>query len=148
MDSRCSVAVRLKCTRSLSHCEFPSTGSGLSHGKVEDPFGFEVLQEQQQELRQKVLELQLRNGEVKVLRDSLRRMESDLDKQKRLHLLSEQERMDAQSQRDRELSRKVQSLQSELEFKEAEMIELQGKLKPCERVSKSTASEAITRCVS
>ncbi|XP_042195685.1 ATR-interacting protein isoform X2 [Callorhinchus milii] len=124
------------------------TGSGLSHGKVEDPFGFEVLQEQQQELRQKFdqvqQELQLRNGEVKVLRDSLRRMESDLDKQKRLHLLSEQERMDAQSQRDRELSRKVQSLQSELEFKEAEMIELQGKLKPCERVSKSTASEAIT----
>uniref|UniRef100_UPI00398EA906 ATR-interacting protein isoform X2 n=1 Tax=Pristiophorus japonicus TaxID=55135 RepID=UPI00398EA906 len=116
--------------------------NGLIQNQDTDSFGFEVLQEQHDKLRQQFNEvqelLQVKNGEIKVLRDSLRRVESEFDQQKRLYLLGEKEKTEAQSQRERELSKKVQSLQSELQFKEAEMNELQTKLKNSERMTRSS----------
>ncbi|XP_067854718.1 ATR-interacting protein isoform X2 [Heptranchias perlo] len=116
-------------------------GNGLIQCKDTDSFGLEVLQEQHDKLRQQFNEvqeeLQVKNGEIRVLRDSLRRLESELDQQKRLYLLSEKEKTEAQNQRERELSKKVQSLQSELQFKEAEMNELRTKLKNSERMTRS-----------
>ncbi|XP_069793337.1 ATR-interacting protein isoform X2 [Narcine bancroftii] len=115
--------------------------NGVIHCKNADSFGFEVLQEQHNKLRLQFNEvqeeLQIKSGEIKILRDCLRRVESELDQQKRLHLLSEKEKNEAQSQREKEFSKKVQSLESELQFKEAEMNELRIKLKSCERTTKS-----------
>ncbi|XP_078065897.1 ATR-interacting protein isoform X2 [Mustelus asterias] len=116
-------------------------GNGLIQSNNTDSFGFEVLQEQHEKLRQQFNELQeelqVKNGEIRVLRDSLRHLESEFDQQKRQYLLGEKEKTEAQNQREKELSKKVQSLQSELQFKEAEMNELRTKLKNCERMAKS-----------
>ncbi|XP_041047873.1 ATR-interacting protein isoform X1 [Carcharodon carcharias] len=116
-------------------------GNGLIQSNNTDSFGFEVLQEQHEKLRQQFNELQeelqVKNGEIRVLRDSLRHVESEFDQQKRQYLLSEKEKTEAQGQREKELSKKVQSLQSELQFKEAEMNEFRTKLKNCERMAKS-----------
>ncbi|XP_072438191.1 ATR-interacting protein isoform X1 [Chiloscyllium punctatum] len=116
-------------------------GNGLIQSNDTDSFGFEVLQEQHEKLRQQFNELegklQVKNGEIRVLRDSLRRVESEFDQQKTMYILGEKEKAEVQSQREKELSKKVQSLQSELHFKEAEMNELRAKLKSCERLTKS-----------
>ncbi|XP_055504259.1 ATR-interacting protein isoform X1 [Leucoraja erinacea] len=115
--------------------------NGLIQCKNVDSFGFEVLQEQHSKLREQFNEvqeeLQIKKGEIKILRDCLRRVESEHDQQKRLHLLSEQEKSETQNQREKDFSKKVQSLQSELQFKDAEMNELRTKLKSCERTAKS-----------
>ncbi|XP_078270154.1 ATR-interacting protein [Rhinoraja longicauda] len=115
--------------------------NGLIVCKNVDSFGFEVLQEQHIKLREQFNEvqeeLQIKKGEIKILRDCLRRVESEHDQQKRLRLLSEQETSETQNQREKDFSKKVQSLQSELQFKDAEMNELRTKLKSCERTAKS-----------
>ncbi|XP_048403727.1 ATR-interacting protein isoform X2 [Stegostoma tigrinum] len=119
-------------------------GNGLIQSSDTDSFGFEVLQEQHEKLRQQFNELEekllVRNGEIRVLRDSLRHVESEFDQQKKLYLLGEKEKAEAQSQREKELSKKAQSLQSELHFKEAEMNELRAKLINCERLTKSAVA--------
>ncbi|XP_062923655.1 ATR-interacting protein isoform X5 [Mobula hypostoma] len=115
--------------------------NGLIQCKNANSFGFEVLQEQHSKLRKQFNEtreeLQIKNGEIRILRDCLRRVESELDQQKTQYLLSEKEKSVAQSQREKDLSKKVQSLQSELQFKEAEMNELRTKFRNCERTTKS-----------
>ncbi|XP_072928786.1 ATR-interacting protein isoform X2 [Hemitrygon akajei] len=115
--------------------------NGLIQCKNANSFGFEVLQEQHSKLRKQFNEtceeLQIKNGEIKILRDCLRRVESELDQQKSQYLLSEKEKNEAQSQKEKDLSKKVQSLQSELQFKEAEMNELRTKFRNCERTTKS-----------
>ncbi|XP_051874792.1 ATR-interacting protein isoform X2 [Pristis pectinata] len=127
----------LKCENTVKELH----ENGLIQCKNADSFGFEVLQEQHSKLRQQFNEtheeLQIKNGEIKILRDCLRRVESELDQQKRQYLLSEKEKSEAQSQREKDLSKKVQSLQSELQFKEAEMNELRTKLRSGERTTKS-----------
>ncbi|XP_048462159.1 ATR-interacting protein isoform X2 [Rhincodon typus] len=119
-------------------------GNGLIQSSDTDSFGFEVLQEQHEKLRQQFNELeeklQVKNGEIRVLRDSLHRVESEFDQQKKLYILGEKDKAEAQSQREKELSKKVQSLQSELHFKEAEMNELRAKLINCERLTKSAVA--------
>uniref|UniRef100_F7A021 ATR interacting protein n=1 Tax=Xenopus tropicalis TaxID=8364 RepID=F7A021_XENTR len=101
----------------------------------------EVLQAHHEDLKQKLKELQgevlVKNGEIKVLRDSLRHTESNLEQQKISHVLMEKEKSQMQSERERELNKKMQSLQSELEFKDAEMNELRTKLQNCERSNRT-----------
>ncbi|KAM4722236.1 ATR-interacting protein [Rhinophrynus dorsalis] len=110
---------------------------GLESSENKDTFGLEVLHAKHEELKHKLKELQgevfVKNGEIKVLRDALHQTESDLEQQRISHMLLEKEKSHIQSEREKELSRKMQSLQSELQFKDAEMNELKTKLKNCER---------------
>ncbi|XP_053577168.1 ATR-interacting protein [Bombina bombina] len=105
-----------------------------------ESFGLEVLQAQHEDLRQKLKELQdqllVKNGEIKVLRDTLRQTETDMEQQKVSHMMQEKEKDQIQNEKEKELSKKLQSLQSELQFKEAEMNELRNKLQTCERNNK------------
>ncbi|XP_014344401.1 ATR-interacting protein isoform X1 [Latimeria chalumnae] len=115
-------------------------GSSIGLSKDTDSFGFQVLQVQHEELKKKLKEIQeeilTKNGEIKVLRDSLRYTGSELDQHKRAQVVLEKEKTQAQSEREKELSKKVQSLQSELQFKDAEMNELRTKIQNLEVMSK------------
>ncbi|KAG8436255.1 hypothetical protein GDO86_007380 [Hymenochirus boettgeri] len=109
----------------------------LDSNKEKIDLGLDVLQIQHKELKQKLNELQeeilVKNGEIKVLRDALRLAESNLEQQKISHVLLEKEKSQIHSEKERDLSKKMQSLQSELEFKDAEMNELRVKLLSCDR---------------
>ncbi|XP_021112610.1 ATR-interacting protein isoform X3 [Heterocephalus glaber] len=118
-------------------------GKNTENAPVKDNFELEVLQTQYKELKEKLKvmeeEILIKNGEIKILRDSLHQSESILEEQKRSHFLLEQEKTQALSDKEKEFSRKVQSLQSELQFKDAEMNELRTKFQSSERVNKLAA---------
>ncbi|KAM4651079.1 ATR-interacting protein isoform 1-T2 [Discoglossus pictus] len=105
-----------------------------------DAFGLEVLQAQHEELKKKLKELNdellIKNGEIKVLRDSLRQTETNLELQKITNAVQEKEKSLLQNEKEKELAKKMQCLQSELQFKDAEMNELRTKLQNCERSNK------------
>lgn len=107
---------------------------------VKANFELEVLQAQYKELKEKMKameeEVLIKNGEIKILRDSLHQTESTLEEQRRSHFLLEQEKTQALSDKEKEFSKKLQSLQSELQFKDAEMNELRTKLQSSERANK------------
>uniref|UniRef100_A0A8C5V218 ATR interacting protein n=1 Tax=Microcebus murinus TaxID=30608 RepID=A0A8C5V218_MICMU len=110
---------------------------------VKDNFELEVLQAQYKELKEKLKAMEekvlIKNGEIKILRDSLHQTESILEEQRRSHFLLEQEKTQALSDKEKEFSKKLQSLQSELQFKDAEMNELRTKLQSSERANKLAA---------
>ncbi|XP_038283793.1 ATR-interacting protein isoform X3 [Canis lupus baileyi] len=110
---------------------------------VKDNFELEVLQTQYKELKEKMKameeEVLIKNGEIKILRDSLHQTESILEEQRRSHFLLEQEKTQALGDKEKEFSKKLQSLQSELQFKDAEMNELRTKLQSSERANKLAA---------
>ncbi|XP_041617756.1 ATR-interacting protein isoform X2 [Vulpes lagopus] len=110
---------------------------------VKDNFELEVLQTQYKELKEKMKameeEVLIKNGEIKILRDSLHQTESILEEQRRSHFLLEQEKAQALGDKEKEFSKKLQSLQSELQFKDAEMNELRTKLQTSERANKLAA---------
>ncbi|XP_066452370.1 ATR-interacting protein isoform X3 [Eleutherodactylus coqui] len=103
----------------------------------DDNSATDVLRAQHEDLKQKLKVLQdeiiLRNGEIKVLRDVLRQTESSLEQQRIAHAVLEKEKTQMQCEKNKETLKKIQSLQSELEFKDAEMIELKTKLQSCEQ---------------
>ncbi|KAM5315143.1 ATR-interacting protein isoform 3-T3 [Glossophaga mutica] len=107
---------------------------------VKDNFELELLQAQYEELKEKMKameeEVLIKNGEIKILRDSLHQTESILEEQRRSHYFLEQEKAQALSDKEKEFSKKLQSLQSELQFKDAEMNELRAKLQSSERANK------------
>ncbi|KAM6169528.1 ATR-interacting protein isoform 2-T2 [Rhynchocyon petersi] len=115
-------------------------GKSKENMSVKDKFELEVLQAQYNELKEKMKAMKedilIKNGEIKILRDSLHQTESSLEEQKRSHFLLEQEKVQALSDKEKEFSKKLQSLQSELQFKDAEMNELRSKLQSCERTNK------------
>ncbi|XP_036387789.1 ATR-interacting protein [Megalops cyprinoides] len=104
------------------------------------------LEAQQTELKKKLKEVEeqllLKDGEIRVLRDSIKHSQQEREQQRQAQLLVEQERAHAQSEKERELLKKVQSLQSELHFKEAEMNEIKSKLMNSERGGKRIASSS------
>ncbi|XP_006873724.1 PREDICTED: ATR-interacting protein [Chrysochloris asiatica] len=110
---------------------------------VKDNFELEVLQAQYKELKEKLKAMEedalIKNGEIKILRDSLHQTESIIEEQKRSHFLLEQEKAQALNEKEKEFSKKLQSLQSELQFKDAEMNELRTKLQSSERANKLAA---------
>ncbi|XP_061864553.1 ATR-interacting protein isoform X2 [Colius striatus] len=112
-------------------------GNSTEERLVRDAFQLEVLQTQHEEIKQKLREMQdeilTKNGEIKVLRDSMQQMEHAMEEQKRSYLLLEQQKSQALSEKEKEFSRKLQSLQAELQFKDAEMDELRRRLQSCER---------------
>ncbi|XP_059520806.1 ATR-interacting protein isoform X2 [Myotis daubentonii] len=115
-------------------------GRNRESAAVQDNFEIELLQAQYKELKEKMKameeEVLIKNGEIKILRDSLHQTESVLEEQRRSHFLLEQEKAQALSDREKEFSKKLQSLQSELQFKDAEMNELRTKLQCSERTHK------------
>ncbi|NXT68461.1 ATRIP protein, partial [Chaetops frenatus] len=116
---------------------FPAAGSRAEDGLMRDAFQFEVLQTQHEEVKQKLKEMQdeilTKNGEIKILRDSMQQMEYAIEEQKRSYLLLEQQKSQILSEKEKEFSKKLQSLHSELQFKDAEMNELRTRLQNCER---------------
>nr|XP_036850071.1 ATR-interacting protein isoform X2 [Manis javanica] len=110
---------------------------------VKDNFELEVLRAQYKELKEKMKTMEedilIKNGEIKILRDSLHQTEFILEEQRRSHFLLEQEKTQALSDKEKEFSKKLQSLQSELHFKDAEMNELRTKLQSSERANKPAA---------
>ncbi|XP_030357798.1 ATR-interacting protein isoform X2 [Strigops habroptila] len=111
--------------------------SSTEDSLVRDAFQFEVLQTQHEEIKQKLKEMQdeilTKNGEIKILRDSMQQMEYAMEEQKRSYMLLEQQKSQILSEKEKEFSKKLLSLQSELQFKDAEMNELRTQLQNCER---------------
>ncbi|KFW74718.1 ATR-interacting protein, partial [Manacus vitellinus] len=116
---------------------FSAAESRAEDGLMRDAFQFEVLQTQNEENKQKLKEMQdeilTKNGEIKILRDSLQQMKFAVEEQKRSYLLLEQQKSQTLSEKEKEFSKKLQSLQSELQFKDAEINELRTRLQNCER---------------
>ncbi|XP_076601444.1 ATR-interacting protein isoform X2 [Chaetodon auriga] len=98
---------------------------------------YSLLEAQHAELKRKLKEVEeeivLKSGEIRVLRDSLKTVQQEKEAQKQSQILLETERQKVQSDREKELNRKVQSLQSELQFKEAEINEMKTKLHSSDR---------------
>ncbi|KAK2915410.1 ATR-interacting protein isoform X1 [Channa argus] len=118
-------------------------GNSGTHGREplssrQQPFGsdrddsYSLLEAQHAELKRKLKEVEdeilLKNGEIRVLRDSLKTAQQEKEAQKKNQIMVETQRQKEQSDREKELNKKVQSLQSELQFKEAEMNEMKTKL--------------------
>ncbi|XP_047203407.1 ATR-interacting protein isoform X1 [Girardinichthys multiradiatus] len=107
-------------------------------GNIQQQFGsdredsYRLLEAQQAELKRKLKEVEeeilLKSGEIRVLRDSLKSAQQEKEAQRQNQILLETQRQKEQSDREKELNRKVQSLQSELQFKEAEINEMKTKL--------------------
>uniref|UniRef100_A0A8C3JDK6 ATR-interacting protein n=1 Tax=Calidris pygmaea TaxID=425635 RepID=A0A8C3JDK6_9CHAR len=120
------------------------TGGG---GDRRVAFQFEVLQTQHEEIKEKLKEMQdeilTKNGEIKILRDSMQQMEYAMEEQKRSYMLLEQQKCQTLSEKEKEFSKKLLSLQSELQFKDAEMNELRTRLQNCER-NKLVAQTVLT----
>ncbi|KAJ7424727.1 hypothetical protein WISP_26719 [Willisornis vidua] len=129
-------------------------GGSEAGGRAEDElvreaFQFEVLQTQNEEIKQKLKEMQdeilTKNGEIKILRDSMQQMEFAIEEQKRSYLELEQQKSQTLSEKEKEFSKRLQSLQSELQFKDAEMNELRTRLQNCERNKHVTQAVPTTR---
>uniref|UniRef100_A0A8D2D2F5 ATR interacting protein n=1 Tax=Sciurus vulgaris TaxID=55149 RepID=A0A8D2D2F5_SCIVU len=145
--SQCPAAVlevsSVHKVRRLDGMSKNPSGKNRESAPVKDNFELEVLQTQYKELKEKLKameeEVLVKNGEIKILRDSLHQTESVLEEQRRSHFLLEQEKTQALSDKEKEFSKKLQSLQSELQFKDAEMNELRTKLQSSERANKLSA---------
>ncbi|KFU89080.1 ATR-interacting protein, partial [Chaetura pelagica] len=116
---------------------FSRAGAGAEDTPVRDAFQLEVLQTQHEEIKRKLKEMQdeilIKNGEIKILRDSMQQMECAMEEQKRSYMLLEQQKSQTFSEKEKEFSKKLLSVQSELQFKDAEMNELRTRLQSCER---------------
>ncbi|CAL8336093.1 unnamed protein product [Lota lota] len=91
-----------------------------------------LLETQHSELREKLKEVEeqvvMKEGEIRLLRDSLRGVQQEKGVQKEQRLLLEQQKHKEQQEKEKELLKKIQSLQAELHFKEAEINETRSKL--------------------
>ncbi|XP_072521921.1 ATR-interacting protein [Salminus brasiliensis] len=105
--------------------------------KDRDELYYSRLEAQQAELKRKLKEVEdqilMKNGEIRVLRDSLKLANQEKEQQRQTNVALEKERANIQSEKEKELSKKVESLRSELHFKEAEMNEMRSKLQSSER---------------
>ncbi|NXL90608.1 ATRIP protein, partial [Alectura lathami] len=119
-----------------------AAGSSAGHGPAGREFQLEVLQARHEEVKQKLKEMRdeicTKNGEIKILRDSMQQMEQAMEEQKRSYMLLEEQKSQTLSEKEREFSKKILSLQSELQFKDAEMNELRTRLQNCERNKHAT----------
>ncbi|XP_060765965.1 ATR-interacting protein isoform X3 [Neoarius graeffei] len=118
----------------------PKRNDTAGNGQDRDEVHYSCLEAQQAELKRKLKEVEeqilMKNGEIQVLRDSLRLANQEKEQQRQAHLLLERDRAHIQSEKEKELSKKVESLKSELHFKEAEMNEMRSKLQSSERGAK------------
>ncbi|XP_066472185.1 ATR-interacting protein isoform X2 [Tiliqua scincoides] len=123
-------------------------GSSTDEVSSQDKFRIETLQAQYEEAKKKQQEMQdeilIKNGEIKILRDSMQQLESKMEKQQQSYAFLEKEKAQTLSEKEKDFSRKLQSLQSEIQFKDAEMNELRMKLLNCERIKPVTPSVSYT----
>ncbi|XP_061474028.1 ATR-interacting protein [Rhineura floridana] len=123
-------------------------GSGTEETSSRDKLRLEALHVQYEETKKKLKEMQdeilIKNGEIKILRDSMQQMESTVEEQRKSYTLLEKEKAQTFSEKEKEFSRKLQSLTSELQFRDAEMNELRTKLLNCERIKPVTPSVSYT----
>ncbi|CAL1612971.1 unnamed protein product [Knipowitschia caucasica] len=109
----------------------PSTASRAACSTLTGSWTVESQETHQAELQRKLTlveeELQLKSGEVRVLRDSLRSAQQEAESHKLRELRVHKEREAEQSQRERELLKKVQSLESQLQFQEAELNDMRSR---------------------
>ncbi|KAH0630065.1 hypothetical protein JD844_012660 [Phrynosoma platyrhinos] len=123
-------------------------GNNTEETSSKDKFKLEILQEQYEEAKKKLKEMQdeilIKNGEIKVLRDTMQKMESVVEEQRKSYVVLENEKAQILSEKEKVFSRKLQSLQSELQFRDAEMNELRIKLLNCERIKPVTTSVSYT----
>ncbi|XP_053266800.1 ATR-interacting protein [Pleuronectes platessa] len=95
------------------------------------------LEAQHADLKRKLKEVEdeivSKSGEIRVLRDSLKSAHQEKEKQRENHMLQETQRQREQSDKEKELNKKVQSLRCELQFKEAEINEMKTKLLSSDR---------------
>ncbi|KAK1327592.1 LOW QUALITY PROTEIN: hypothetical protein QTO34_012881 [Cnephaeus nilssonii] len=126
-------------SQALSQCPAAARGASNQMGypkvlqgetesaAVKDNFELELLQAQYKELKEKMKamgeEVLIKNGEIKVLRDSLHQTESVSEEQRRSQFLLEQEKAQALGDRERDSP----------ESSDAEMSELRTKLQCSER---------------
>ncbi|XP_037627566.1 ATR-interacting protein isoform X2 [Sebastes umbrosus] len=98
---------------------------------------YSLLENQHAELKRKLKEVEeeivLKSGEIRVLRDSLKGAQQEKDTQRQKHIQLETQKQREHSDREKELNRKVQSLQSELQFKEAEINDMKTKLRSSDK---------------
>ncbi|KAF7657636.1 hypothetical protein LDENG_00023570 [Lucifuga dentata] len=132
-----------------------AVGNGQLFGSDREN-SYHLLEAQHAELKRKLKEVEeeivLKSGEIRVLRDSLKAAQQEKEAQRQAHLLQDRETQKEHSDREKELSRKVQSLQSELQFKEAEINEMKTKLHGSDRGSKTASplprnSPKVLSCV-
>ncbi|XP_048345593.1 ATR-interacting protein isoform X2 [Sphaerodactylus townsendi] len=123
-------------------------GCSTEETSTKDKFRHETLQAQYEEAKKKLQEMQdeilIKNGEIRILRDSMQQMESTVEEQRKAHILLEEEKEQYLREKEKEFSKKLQSLQSELQFKDAEMNELRTKLLNCERIKSVIPSISYT----
>ncbi|XP_068946707.1 ATR-interacting protein isoform X2 [Petaurus breviceps papuanus] len=146
--TRCSLGIpKFPEQDGLSRSKNPSEKS-REKIPTKDVSEFEKLKAQHEKLKEKMKAMQeeilIKNGEIKILRDSLHHTESNLEEKKRSHFLLEQEKIQALNDKEKEFSKKLQSLQSELQFKDAEMNELRTKLQNSGKASKATTTLSIS----
>ncbi|XP_061748040.1 ATR-interacting protein isoform X2 [Nerophis ophidion] len=95
---------------------------------------YSLLVAQHAELKRKLEEeIVLKTGEIGVLRDSLRGVQQEKEVLRQNLVLLEAQKQREQSDREKELNKKVQSLRTELQFKESEINEMKSKLLSSER---------------
>ncbi|KAB5537081.1 hypothetical protein PHYPO_G00114740 [Pangasianodon hypophthalmus] len=125
---------------SMCNNKEPKRNDTAGNGQDRDELYYSRLEAQQAELKRKLKEVEeqilMKNGEIRVLRDSLRQANQEKDQQRQACLELERDRTHIQSEKEKELSKKVESLKSELHFKEAEMNEMRSKLQSSERGAK------------
>ncbi|XP_028574666.2 ATR-interacting protein isoform X1 [Podarcis muralis] len=123
-------------------------GSSTEETSSKDQFRLEALQAQYGEAEKKLKEMKdeilIKNGEIKILRDSMQQMESTAEEQRKSYALLEMEKAQTICEKEKEFSRKLESLKSELQFRDAEMNELRMKLSNCERFKPVTSSMPYT----
>ncbi|ROL55464.1 ATR-interacting protein [Anabarilius grahami] len=148
-SGRKTFAIGDGCSSSTYNSKEPQRKDVFADGhssKDGEDLYYKQLEEQQADLKKKLKEVEeeilMKNGEIRVLRDSLKLANQEKEQQRQTQLALEKEKAHAQSEREKELSRKVQSLQSELHFKEAEMNEMRGKLQSAERGGKQPGTPA------
>uniref|UniRef100_A0A4W4EWG9 ATR interacting protein n=1 Tax=Electrophorus electricus TaxID=8005 RepID=A0A4W4EWG9_ELEEL len=126
-------------SKTCNHMEHQSSGTfgNAQVCKDRDDLCYSRLETQQAELKKKLKEVEdqilMKNGEIRVLRDSLKLADQEKEHQRQASLALERQRALIQSGKEKELSKKVESLQSELHFKEAEMNEMKSKLQISDR---------------
>ncbi|XP_056130796.1 ATR-interacting protein [Lampris incognitus] len=119
---------------------------GQQWGSNRDDY-YSLLEAQCTQLKLKLKEVEnemlVKNGEVRMLRDSLKGVQQQDEERRQAELQVEQQRQQEQSKKEKELKRKVQSLQSELHFKEAEINEMRTKLHSSEKSNKTPVTSVL-----
>ncbi|XP_019633357.1 PREDICTED: uncharacterized protein LOC109476778 [Branchiostoma belcheri] len=77
-----------------------------------------------------------KEGEIKILRDSLKKHQEEIDQFKKARLEEEEKKVQAQTAKEKEMQKEVERLKTQLQFKDAEVTEAQNVVKTLEQKCK------------